>query len=62
MNRKYIAIINAGLALLGGGAVAAGGLGMLGGVSVLSAVGSVALSAAIDVVIGQMPSRSCIPC
>ena len=50
------AAINAGLALLGGGAVAAGGLGIIGGVSVLSAVGSVALAAAIDTAIGQIPS------
>ena len=50
------AAINAGLALLGGGAVSAGGFGILGGISVINAVGSLALSAAIDTALSQVPS------
>lgn len=49
--------INAGLALLGGGAVLAGGFGILGGISVINAVGSLALSAAIDIALSQVPCR-----
>ena len=50
------AAINAGLALLGGGTVAAGGLGILGGISVISAVGSLAMTAAVDAAMGQVPA------
>lgn len=50
------AAINAGLAFLGGGAVAAGGLGILGGISVVSAVSSVALTAALSNAFSQIPS------
>ena len=50
------AAINAGLALLGGGTVAAGGLGILGGISVISAVGSLAMTAAVDAAMGQIPA------
>ena len=47
MGLTGVAATNAGLALVGGGAIAAGGLGMAGGAAVITAASEVAVSAAV---------------